>query len=142
MYGFNYPYSNYWSIRHFNFSQAARVYVFLTGIPANGSAGCFFSQLEALKENPGRIVNPRIIAGDQKIVFPVELNTEDYLEYSGSGRFHAFDARGFTIAEDEVQGEVPTIAAGAGNITFDCEHADSEAPAAKIEVIALGAPIR
>ena len=140
VYGFNYPYSNYWSIRHFNYSQAARVYVFLTNIPPQQSATCYFTRLEALQELPGTIEHPRITIGSQTLTFPVVLETEDYLECAGCGSFRAFNAHGFTTAEAKVQGDVPVLEAGSNAVAFDCAGTDSHGQAVKVEIITLGEP--
>ena len=141
VYGFNYPYNNYWSIRHFNYSQATRVYVFLTNIPPESDVTCYFSRLEALQENPGRIERPRVTIGSQTAAFPVDLGTESYLEYAGDGLCRVFDARGFQTAEGQVEGTAPEVAAGANPVSLDC-HGAVGAPAAKVEIITLGEGIR
>jgi hypothetical protein len=142
VYGFNYPYSSYWSIRHINYSKMARVYVFLTNIPPKQSVRCFFTQLEALKERPSIIKNPKITVGRQSIMFPVNLETEHYLESMGGTNFRVFDSNGFTIAEKDAQNSVPTVQSGDNAIEFDCDFAEADGQAAKVEIITLGEPFR
>lgn len=142
VYGFNYPYSSYWPIRHINYSQVTRAYVFLTNISPKQSVTCYFTQLEALKEKKSTIENPCLTIGSQSIMFPITLNTEDYLEYTGSGKFRAFDSFGKIIAEKEITGSTPVLAAGQNKVVFTPASVNPEGQAAKIEIITVGEPFK
>jgi len=142
IYDFHYPYNMYFSIRHINYTRMARVYVFLSEIAPKQNVTCYFTQLEALQEKSGTIKNPKITIGSQTIIFPIMLENEEYLEYKGSNRFRAFNASGFTIAEKEIQGAVPTLNFGSNTITFNCDYSEPDNQAANISIITLGEPFK
>lgn len=142
VYGFNYPYSSYWPIRHINYSKMARVYVFLTNIAPQQSVSCYFTQLEALREKPSIIKNPKITVGAQAIMFPVTLSTEDYLEFEGSSRFRAFNSEGKTIADNNIQTQAPVLNGGNNQVGFQCDFTAPQEQAAKVEIITLGEPLK
>ena len=142
VYRFKYPYSNYWPIRHINYSKVERVYVFLTNIPSGQDVTCYFSQLEALKEKQSTIKYPKITIGSQTIIFPVTLKKEDYLEFNGSGKYHTFNAEGHTIVEKNITGSIPTVNAGSNTVSFNCDFFDPDGQAAMVEIITLGEPFK
>ncbi|MCL5019943.1 MAG: hypothetical protein M1426_05720, partial [Patescibacteria group bacterium] len=142
IYDFHYPYNMYFSIRHINYTRMARVYVFLSEIAPKQNVTCYFTQLEALQEKSSTIKNPKITIGSQTIIFPIMLENEEYLEYKGSNRFRAFNASGFTIAEKDIQGAVPTLTSGKNTITFNCDYSEPDNQAANISIITRGEPFK
>ncbi|MCL5743610.1 MAG: hypothetical protein M1541_06745 [Acidobacteria bacterium] len=119
VYDFAFPYSNYWPIREINYRSIARVYVFLTNIAPGRTVESRFGRVEALKETPLPLVNPTLRINGRRVVFPVRLETDWYLEYSGAGKARIFDANGFTKAEVAPAGPVPQLRRGANRIAFE-----------------------
>jgi hypothetical protein len=138
IYGFAFPYSDYSAIRNINFKEITRVYVFLSGIPAGGSARARFGRVEALQETPIALENPGLRLHGETIHFPVRLETGWYLEYSGSGKARVFDANGFTKAEVTPTGDVLRIRNGLNRISL---LSDRSSPA-KVTLVTHGEPLR
>ena len=58
VYGFAFPYNNYWAIRNIDFKAIARVYVFLTGVKPGAGVVARFGRMEALRESAAPVKNP------------------------------------------------------------------------------------
>jgi hypothetical protein len=138
VYEFAFPYSNYWAIRKLNFQTISRVYIFLTNLPPGAAARARFGRLEALKERPLALRNPGLSVNGEFVRFPIQLEADWYLEYSGTGKARVFDADGFTKAEVVPSGTVPALRHGANRIVFLGEAGRP----AKVTFSTRGEPLR
>lgn len=136
VYDFEFPYSNYWSIRNINFQSIGRVYVFLSGVKPTRSVRARFGRLEALGETPVAIHHPVLRINGERLTLPAQLETAWYLEYTGSGKARVFDPDGYTKAEVSLSG-VPQLRGGRNQIAFERGGAS-----AKITLSVRGAPLR
>jgi hypothetical protein len=89
-----------------------RVYVFISGLPANAAVTARFGRLDALQETPRPIQNPTLTVNGQQCTFPVTVAPAGYLEFHGTGTARVFDANGFTKADVPPGGEVPVLQKG------------------------------
>ena len=142
IYDFKFPLSGYNAIRGIKFASISRVYVFLTNIPSGAAAKASFTRLEALRETPLTVHNPGVKVNGQSINFPVHLETDWYLEYSGSGKARVFDANGFTKAETLPVGKAPMIRKGNNDVMFFCDRDKGFGETAKVTPVARGLPLR
>ena len=142
VYDFHFPYSNYYALRGINFAEIARIYVFLTNLPVGGSAKARFSRLEALQEITRTIRHPGLTVNDKSITFPVTLEPDWYLEYTGAGPVRVFDANGFTQAEVVPEGPVPSFKKGNNSLTFFCDRGTDFGETVDVTLITRGKPLR
>ena len=138
VYDFAFPYSNTWAIRGLDFQVIARVYVFLSNLLPGTAARARFGRLEALRETPVGLQNPGLNVNGESITFPVQLETDWYLEYSGTGKARVFDANGFTKAEATPVGQVLNLKKGSNTVMLVGRPASS----AKVTVMTRGEPLR
>ena len=138
IYNFAFPFSNYWAIRDIKFQQILRVYVLLSNLPPDAAVKARFSRLEALRETPQALRNPSLNVNGKSFTFPVELETDWYLEYLGAGKARVFDANGFTKAEVAPKGWVPPLSNGVNKVVFRGEPC----PQAKVTFMTRGEPLR
>jgi hypothetical protein len=136
VYGFAFPYSNYWAIRNINYRAIARLYVFLSGLQPGQTAQARFSRLEALKETPLPLENPTLGINGESITFPARLETDWYLEFNGTGKARVFDANGFTKAEVAPTGGIPALRQGRNRIALVGRGAP-----AKVTISTRGEPL-
>ena len=137
VYGFAFPYSNYWSIRGINFAAISRVYVFLTGVRSGTRVKASFRRLEALHESLLPVVNPAIRVNEKSLVFPMTLEPDWYLEYDGSGAARVFDSNGFRKGEVMVR-EAPRLRQGPNLIQVSLGSDQTAA----VTVATRGEPLR
>jgi len=143
VYDFRFPFSNYTALRGMSFGSVARIYVFLTNIPAGGSAKARFSRLEALHEmTPHPVHNPGLTVNSKSITFPVTIEPGWYLEYAGAGPVRVFDANGFTQREVMPEESAPSLQSGSNSITFFCDRGPDFGETVEITPITRGKPLR
>jgi hypothetical protein len=93
--------------------------------------------MEALRETPLALHRPSLTVNGRSFMFPVDLETDWYLEYSGTGKARVFDANGFTKTEVAPEGKVPPLRNGTNMIVF---HGESGHPA-KVTFLTQGKPL-
>ena len=71
-----------------------------------------------------KLKNPRIKIGTQEILFPVELETGQYLEYFSSGDCKAYDANGDSIGTIIPVGKTPELVTGLNSLELTCDNND------------------
>ena len=116
--------------------------VFITNLPPGATATAGFGRLEALKETPRVLHNPGLTIQGESITFPVRLEPDWYLEYEGGGPVRVFDPNGFTQAEVQPQGVVPTVRKGNNELTFICDRDRGQGETAKITLFTRGKPLK
>jgi hypothetical protein len=114
--------------------------VWLNHVPANGSAVCHLSPIQALPAIPATFKRPAITLGGKTITFPVDIATGQYLEYRGPGDCRLYGQRGEELASVIPEGEAPTLAPGANALRFACEPQPGLNPRAYVTVFAQGEP--
>ena len=143
VYDFRFPFSNYTALRGMSFDSVARLYVFLTNVPAGGSTTVRFSRLEALHElTPRAVHNPGLTVNGESITFPVTIEPSWYLEYAGSGPVRVFDAHGFAKAKFMPKGPAPSLQSGNNSLTFFCNRAPDYGETVEVTPITRGKPLR
>ncbi len=142
VFDFAFPYSNYWAIRGIDYGAIARVYVFVTNLPAGAAAKTRFGRLEALCESPLAVRNPGLAVNQEPITFPVTLEPDWYLEYQGSGDVRVFDPNGHTKLTVRPDRPPPTLRKGRNEAKFFCDRGKSQGQSVNVTLITRGEPLR
>ena len=101
---------------------------------------CLVGPVKALREHWQPVRNPSFTIGDQTVVFPCELQTEQYLEFDGAGEARLFDREGVVLGEVAPQGEVPVLSAGAQEVQFVADPGPECSRRAEVILIRYGRP--
>jgi hypothetical protein len=141
VFDFAFPYSNYWAIRSIDFGAIARVYVFVTNLPAGAAAKTRFGRLEALCESPLAVHNPGLSVNQESITFPVTLEPDWYLEYQGSGDVRVFDPNGHTKLTVRPVRPAPTLRKGRNEVRFFCDRGKNQGESVRVTLITRGEPL-
>ena len=142
VYDFEFPYSNYWAIRSFDYRQVSRVYIFISNVPRGHSIKARFGWLKALRETGQFLQDPSLTVNGQLITFRARLETNWYLELAGAGTFRLFDADGFLKAHAVLAENPPIVREGLNQITFTCDRSVDPHDMAKITIEVRGSPLR
>ena len=85
-------------------------------------------------------INIQIEAAGQKLVFPVSLQPDEYLESDWSGGVRHFDPNGAVLGHVTPQGTL-RLAAGENRVRFSCKLGDTASPRAEITLSVRGQPL-
>ena len=111
-------------------------------LPAGKDVTTYISPVKALPLVSGKLVNPAVVVNGQKIVFPVTLESGQYLEFRSMDDCKVFDAEGKLAAQGiRPIGPVPVAARGTNQVQFQCDDNGGSRPRANVTVITKGDPI-
>ena len=98
--------------------------IWYNSLPPEGKVTCLLGPVKALPLTKSKLKNPRIKIGTQEILFPVELETGQYLEYFSSGDCKAYDANGDSIGTIIPVGKTPELVTGLNSLELTCDNND------------------
>jgi len=140
---YDYQWPHRWTsvmYRRFNYAAVQGVHLIYNGLPAEAETTCLISRLEALREYVLPVESPSIEVAGQRMVFPVSLQPDEYIELDWDGKARHFEPNGGLLADITPQGEV-RLETGENVVAFDCEGGDERSTRAEITLAVRGAPL-
>ena len=116
--------------------------LFYNDLPPGGEVKCWVSPVRALPAATVTLTNPAVSLGGKRLVFPVALESGQYIEFTSVQDCRVRDESGAVVAEVTPQGGVPSLVAGDNSVTFECAGPAGYNARAKVTVISTGEPLR
>ncbi|MBM4030267.1 MAG: hypothetical protein FJ291_00600 [Planctomycetes bacterium] len=140
---YTWPYGDIYSVYRSPLirSHVSALNLYVNNLPPNDAASCLIGQVKALPVVKVKLANPTIAVGDKKLVFPVALESGQYIEMESATDCKLYDERGALIGPVTPQGELPTLTPGDNALTFTCTPPEGHAARANVTVITLGDPL-
>ncbi|OGV70078.1 MAG: hypothetical protein A3K19_27615 [Lentisphaerae bacterium RIFOXYB12_FULL_65_16] len=143
--------SRFWSYRwpydfiplmswHFSPGSVKGVNLYYNDLPPETEVTCLIGRIEALREQPLPLESPTLDVAGQKLVFPVTLKPDEYVEMDWTGACRHFEPNGGLLAEVKPQGQL-RLAQGENVVRLSCAAADAAAPRAEVTLAVKGAPL-
>jgi hypothetical protein len=124
------------------FNNIVGLELWYNNVPVGQTVTCHLSPIKALPLVSQRLSRPALTLGGRTVVFPVDIETGQYLELGGPGDCKLYSAKGEFMSDVRPEGEVPWLEAGANALTFQCA-ATGPRPRAYVTVISAGdTPLR
>ncbi|MDY0170280.1 MAG: LamG-like jellyroll fold domain-containing protein [Thermoguttaceae bacterium] len=124
-----------------NRERISEVNLLLNEIPAGGGVDILLSPIRSLPAQRAELTNPSLEVGGTKVVFPVTMQSGQYLELEAMDDCVLYDERGELIARFRPQVEaLPTLAEGTSAIRFDCTPPEGPSARAEVTIVSLGQP--
>ncbi|MBT3379752.1 MAG: hypothetical protein HN742_31825 [Lentisphaerae bacterium] len=141
---YSWPYGGIYSIYRESIRPNAvqTLSLWYNNLPPGEQATCYLSPIQALPTVEATLRNPRVSIGGATLTFPVEIKTGQVLEFRSPTDCRLFGRQGEDLARVTPLGDVPTLAAGANLVRFECDETDGLNPRAYVSVITRGAPVR
>jgi hypothetical protein len=125
------------------FAHIDTLSLWYANLPQDQDVTCHIGPIKALPVVDIALRNPSVIVGGQRITFPVEIASGQYLEFRGLDDCKLYGPKGELVAEVKPEGSVPALAEGANACVFACDTADGEPnPRARITVMMRGDVIK
>lgn len=122
------------------YNHVTHLNLYFNALPGESTTTCWIGRIEALHEFPRPLVSPTLEAGGQKLVFPVTLQPEEYLELDWSGRCRHFGPNGNVLGTVTPQGGV-RLTSGENRLQFLCETGEPNSARAQVTVSVRGEPL-
>jgi hypothetical protein len=120
------------------FGSVESISVWLQNLPPGRETKCQISPIRAVPLEPGRLKNPRIVAGGQSLEFPVELKSGSWIEATGPEDCVVYGPQGAPLGKVTPRGNWPVFSTGATRLEFSCERGDGPPPRARVTVFTDG----
>ena len=141
------PYSSssfyvYDSYRHVvSFNNVDKLQIWYNNLPAGKPVTTLLGPIKALPMTPGKIDNPSIIIGGQKVVFPVSMESGMYLEFNSATDCKLYGPKGEFLKDVVITGSIPTLRSGNNDISFTCDGVEEVNKRVQVTVIGEGKPL-
>ncbi len=122
-------------------SRVGGLNIYYNNLPPSEDVKCFIGPVKALPAVKVRISNPAVAVGAGRIVFPVTLESGQFIEYEGPEDCRLRDERGAILQRIKPQGGVPTFAPGENPVRFTCDGPAGYNTRAKVTLITQGRPL-
>lgn len=133
-------YNSYFYTVHFD--KVDKLQLWYNNLPANKEVKCIIGPVKALPMISNTIKNPAITIGDQTIVFPVEMKSGMFLEFTSADDCVLYGSKGEFIQGVDVKDQVPILREGDNTVSFTCESDNKQVnPRVQVTVIGEGAPL-
>ena len=102
---------------------------------------CFLAAVKALPVVKVKLSNPTLVIGGQRLVFPVTLESGQFIEYEGPADCRLHDERGAILQRITPQGDEPKLASGENPVSFTGDGPTGYNTRARVTVITQGPPL-
>jgi hypothetical protein len=115
--------------------------LYYNNLPPGEEVRCYLSPVKALPTVKIKLVNPSISIGDRRLLFPLTLESGQYIEFTPPDECRLYDENGALVARITPQGEVPILASGENRVIFGCDPPQGYNARAEVTLISSGEPI-
>ena len=137
------PYGNMYSIyrESVRAEQIGSLDLWLNHVAPGTVADCFLGPIRALPLRPTVLRRPRLTVGGRSVMFPVDLESGQYLEWLEDGCI-LYGPQGEILRQVAVDGELDDVPPGDHDVQFRCEPApDGLRQRARVTLFSRGVPL-
>lgn len=139
-YQWPYPWTDLFYTCWFLYNHVKVVDLYYNGLPAGSKAACWIGRIEALEESPLMLESPGLEVAGQKLVFPVSLKPDEYLEFDWAGQCSHFGPNGKLLGRPKPTGAL-RLATGDNHVRFTSAPGKTTSPRAEVTVSIRGEPL-
>ncbi len=132
----------YDSFRHVvQFKSVDKLQLWYNNLPVGKEVKCLISNIKALPMIKETINEPCLLINNEKIVFPVKMESGMYLEFRSLTDCKLYGSKGEFLQDVKIEGGIPLLKTGENKICFSCKAADKINPRVQVTVISEGKPM-
>jgi hypothetical protein len=124
------------------FKSIDKLQLWYNNLPAGKEVSCILGPVKAIPIVSCTIENPSITVGEEKIVFPVKMESGMYIEFKSSADCKLYGSKGEFLKDIPVQGKIPALNPGKNEISFTCDAPTGINPRVQVTVIDEGKPLK
>ena len=122
------------------YNRVTHLHLYYNALPGESKTTCWIGRIEALHERPLPLVSPTLEANGQKLVFPVTLQPEEYVELDWAGGCRHFGPNGNVVGSVAPQGTLRLVP-GENRVRFSSEASDANSARAEVTLSVRGEPL-
>ncbi len=140
------PYSSasfyvYDSYRHeVSFKHVDKLQIWYNNLPAQITVKTLIGTVKALPLVSTVISNPTITVGNQKIIFPITMESGQYLEYKSANDCKLYGPKGAFLMDVVPQGNA-ILNSGKNTVSFTCDGPKNINPRLQVTASSVGSPL-
>ena len=132
----------YDSYRHtVQFESVEKIQLWFNNLPAGKDVSVSIGPVKAISIVPNIMENPSISIGENRIVFPVKMESGMYLEFSSSADCKLYGSRGELLREVKPDGTIPILVNGDNKISLTGDGMKEINTRMQVTVISEGDPL-
>jgi hypothetical protein len=124
-----------------NFDAIESVSLWCNNLPPGKAAKCVIGAIKGLPMAPCTLKQPAVTVNGQRFLFPVDMPSGGYLEFSGMDDCTLYGSKGETLAKVSARGQPARLRHGPNQVRFECQPNDGPPARAKVVVVAHGEPL-
>ena len=121
----------------FRYEEVTGLSLYYNDLPPGTEVACLIGRIEALQEQSLPLQSPALEVRGEKLVFPVSLQPDEYLEMDWTGRCRHFEPDGDLVAEMQPNGTLH-LAPGQNPVRLTCEVGARTTPRAEVTLATKG----
>lgn len=125
-----------------NFGAIESLSLWLNNLSPGKKASCYLSPIKALPLVSTKLIRPSITVGGATLVFPVEIESGQYLEFNSPADCKLYGPQGQLLRELKPEGPLPELSPGANAVRFQCGSPPGGRARAQITIITQGQPLK
>ncbi len=122
------------------YNRVKELNLYYNGLPAGSKTACWIGRIEALEERPLTLESPALESAGQKMVFPLSLKPDEYLEMDWLGVCRHFDPNGAVLGQVKPQGTLRLVP-GDNAVRFTSAGGEGNSSRAEVTLSLRGAPL-
>jgi hypothetical protein len=123
-------------------SHTSALTAYFNNLPPGGAVKCLLGPIKALPVIKVQLKDPAVTVGRGRIVFPVTLESGQYIEMESASACRLYDERGSIVGPVQPQGDPLRLEAGDNAVTFACDPPQGASARARVTVIVQGEALR
>lgn len=124
------------------FNNIDKLQLWYNNLPAGKEVNCTLGPVKAIPTISGIIENPSIEIGEEKIIFPVKMESGMYLEFLSHSDCKLYGSKGELLQEVIPIGKNPNLVNGKNDILFSCKESKGINARAQVTIIGEGKPLK
>ena len=140
---YKWPYGSIYSIYRENlkFGHISHLNIWVNNIAQDTEVNLKIGAIKALPTVNQPVINPAVMIEGKKLIFPITLETGQYIEFYSMDNCMHYGADGDLIGKIKPLGAIPTLNKGENEISFSHENKTDIKTRARITVISEGKQI-
>lgn len=123
------------------FDKVDKLQVWYNNLPKDRWVNCLIGPIRALPVVSTTVENPSVTVNNNKIIFPVQMESRMYVEFNSVSDCKLYGAKGEFIKKIKIRGNIPVLKEGRNDLVFSREGKEEVNSRMQVTIINEGDPL-